>query len=143
MIRRPPRSTRTDTLFPYTTLFRSHGRVHPRAIGAAGSRPKTGRNSDMTQLDEATLNDLVGRVLGDLGGAVSVPLVRIGDALGPYTILKEIGPGTAEELAPAAGRAARYVPAWLWAEAGVGSVRHGGRRFPLDDAYSLERGQEV
>src|SRR3546814_6832189 len=27
MIRRPPRSTRTDTLFPYTTLFRS--RAHP------------------------------------------------------------------------------------------------------------------
>src|SRR3546814_1746047 len=29
MIRRPPRSTRTDTLFPYTTLFRSRG-PHPR-----------------------------------------------------------------------------------------------------------------
>src|SRR3546814_1594598 len=28
MIRRPPRSTRTDTLFPYTTLFRSNGRDH-------------------------------------------------------------------------------------------------------------------
>src|SRR3546814_9785508 len=27
MIRRPPRSTRTDTLFPYTTLFRSPGRI--------------------------------------------------------------------------------------------------------------------
>src|SRR3546814_16126836 len=27
MIRRPPRSTRTDTLFPYTTLFRSTGGV--------------------------------------------------------------------------------------------------------------------
>src|SRR3546814_15493483 len=27
MIRRPPRSTRTDTLFPYTTLFRSLGRT--------------------------------------------------------------------------------------------------------------------
>src|SRR3546814_19077763 len=27
MIRRPPRSTRTDTLFPYTTLFRSAGRL--------------------------------------------------------------------------------------------------------------------
>src|SRR3546814_4641315 len=26
MVRRPPRSTRTDTLFPYTTLFRSRGR---------------------------------------------------------------------------------------------------------------------
>src|SRR3546814_7656022 len=29
MIRRPPRSTRTDTLFPYTTLFRSHLRHQP------------------------------------------------------------------------------------------------------------------
>src|SRR3546814_3138549 len=28
MIRRPPRSTRTDTLFPYTTLFRSHDTRH-------------------------------------------------------------------------------------------------------------------
>src|SRR3546814_4719394 len=28
MIRRPPRATRTDTLFPYTTLFRSIGRQH-------------------------------------------------------------------------------------------------------------------
>src|SRR3546814_19217625 len=32
MIRRPPRSTRTDTLFPYTTLFRSP----EAAIGLAG-----------------------------------------------------------------------------------------------------------
>src|SRR3546814_21127441 len=29
MIRRPPRSTLTDTLFPYTTLFRSRPRHHP------------------------------------------------------------------------------------------------------------------
>src|SRR3546814_8858759 len=28
MIRRPPRSTRTDTLFPYTTLFRSMATLH-------------------------------------------------------------------------------------------------------------------
>src|SRR3546814_10770620 len=34
MIRRPPRSTRTDTLFPYTTLFRSHFTlVSRRSIG--------------------------------------------------------------------------------------------------------------
>src|SRR3546814_700673 len=39
MIRRPPRSTRTDTLFPYTTLFRSSagaiGQLDARAAGAA------------------------------------------------------------------------------------------------------------
>src|SRR3546814_2800768 len=35
MIRRPPRSTRTDTLFPYTTLFRS-----------STSKPQHARNAD-------------------------------------------------------------------------------------------------
>src|SRR3546814_1900905 len=35
MIRRPPRSTRTDTLFPYTTLFRSAGRLDRVARRAA------------------------------------------------------------------------------------------------------------
>src|SRR3546814_3549021 len=33
MIQRPPRSTRTDTLFPYTTLFRSARRFHPALQG--------------------------------------------------------------------------------------------------------------
>src|SRR3546814_9017425 len=45
MIRRPPRSTRTDTLFPYTTLFRSLGvfqdRVHRRPDGVAGGTVQT------------------------------------------------------------------------------------------------------
>src|SRR3546814_6986151 len=35
MIRRPPRSTRTDTLFPYSTLFRSDDVGAERAVGAA------------------------------------------------------------------------------------------------------------
>src|SRR3546814_10306416 len=34
MIRRQPRSTRTDTLFPYTTLFRSLGRGRPERFAA-------------------------------------------------------------------------------------------------------------
>src|SRR3546814_7598390 len=35
MIRRPPRSTRTDTLFPYTTLFRSRRLTQARGAEAA------------------------------------------------------------------------------------------------------------
>src|SRR3546814_5755245 len=38
MIRRPPRSTRTDTLFPYTTLFRST----PRTSGCSWSSSRAG-----------------------------------------------------------------------------------------------------
>src|SRR3546814_12109593 len=36
MIRRPPRSTRTDTLFPYTTLFRSSESHHRAALDGVG-----------------------------------------------------------------------------------------------------------
>src|SRR3546814_4967044 len=49
MIRRPPRSTRTDTLFPYTTLFRSYprdrgpcGRDHPSAPDRRAGRSLSG-----------------------------------------------------------------------------------------------------
>src|SRR3546814_8582536 len=38
MIRRPPRSTRTDTLFPYTTLFRSPVDVAPPRLAAAADQ---------------------------------------------------------------------------------------------------------
>src|SRR3546814_5931372 len=39
LIRRPPRSTRTDTLFPYTTLFRSNGKIRkPLACANGGCR---------------------------------------------------------------------------------------------------------
>src|SRR3546814_2825298 len=41
MIRRPPRSTRTDTLFPYTTLFRS-------ASGATSRYPDAGESGPLT-----------------------------------------------------------------------------------------------
>src|SRR3546814_14098159 len=37
MIRRPPRSTRTDTLFPYTTLFRSGGDID-RRVGVVAAQ---------------------------------------------------------------------------------------------------------
>src|SRR3546814_9145328 len=53
MIRRPPRSTRTDTLFPYTTLFRSaasprrddeaRGQTHGNARSYKGERPEATR----------------------------------------------------------------------------------------------------
>src|SRR3546814_5317917 len=58
MIRRPPRSTRTDTLFPYTTLFRSdrgesiaRGRIMfwleaPRCIVLAAAFPATAMDED-------------------------------------------------------------------------------------------------
>src|SRR3546814_3829259 len=50
MIRRPPRSTRTDTLFPYTTLFRSTG------IGHSGEPPTQNRIQCARGHDDARLS---------------------------------------------------------------------------------------
>src|SRR3546814_5207277 len=52
MYRRPPRHTRTDTLFPYTTLFRSHGgeAEPPRAVADHGDhRPQQARRRVLRQ----------------------------------------------------------------------------------------------
>src|SRR3546814_2177009 len=46
MIRRPPRSTRTDTLFPYTTLFRSPGYLGPAALNRAWTLVNDVRDGD-------------------------------------------------------------------------------------------------
>ena len=68
-------------------------------------------------MDENKLNELVGGVLQDLGGAFSVPLVQIGEKLGLYEALNEKGPCTSEELAEATGVAERYLREWLSAQA--------------------------
>src|SRR3546814_1577481 len=43
MIRRPPRSTRTDTLFPYTTLFRSHSIHVAKGVGCESCHGRVDR----------------------------------------------------------------------------------------------------
>src|SRR3546814_16110695 len=56
MIRRPPRSTRTDTLFPYTTLFRSPGE-HGVEFDAVGQllRPDAEEDEIALNLPEGVL----------------------------------------------------------------------------------------
>src|SRR3546814_3731176 len=49
MIRRPPRSTRTDTLFPYTTLFRSAAATDRRRTGARPARAALHRRDPLAQ----------------------------------------------------------------------------------------------
>src|SRR3546814_2467126 len=52
MIRRPPRSTRTDTLFPYTTLFRSH-------IGILGAVERFARGCLRHRFPIACFGDMI------------------------------------------------------------------------------------
>src|SRR3546814_3589911 len=58
MIRRPPRSTRTDTLFPYTTLFRSNGRARQEPVARSDAtpapKPRRAKPAARTESDQPT-----------------------------------------------------------------------------------------
>src|SRR3546814_12963784 len=56
MIRRPPRSTRTDTLFPYTTLFRSLHRPGNRGITSIDNAIGNGLIDQFQQPDRTRIN---------------------------------------------------------------------------------------
>src|SRR3546814_6429558 len=78
MIRRPPRSTRTDTLFPYTTLCRSHGRA------AGGAYEDQGIPALQSWLDGALTQppQFVARLIPDEPEQISATLVHLVDELG-------------------------------------------------------------
>ena len=76
----------------------------------------------MAEVNSEALNALVGKMLGDLGGAFSVPTVRIGFRLGLFRSLHVDGPATAAKLAERLGLAERYVREWAMAQAANGYV---------------------
>ncbi|HEY5785415.1 MAG TPA: class I SAM-dependent methyltransferase [Microlunatus sp.] len=68
-------------------------------------------------VDDAELNDLLGRFVTDLGATGAAGNIVIGDRLGLYRALAETGPLTAAELADYTGTAERYVREWLRGQA--------------------------
>src|SRR3546814_11603347 len=73
MIRRPPRSTRTDTLFPYTTLFRSGRPEHVLGTASVVSGPYGPTLSVSGERDDAVLADAVARLLRSLPAGIYGP----------------------------------------------------------------------
>src|SRR5262245_9442603 len=72
-------------------------------------------------MDQAKLEQLVGKMVGDLGAAAAGALVLIGDKLGLYRALAQ-GPATSQELADRTKTNERYVREWLSAQAASGYV---------------------
>lgn len=92
-----------------------------------------------TAINEDRLHAFVGKMLGDLGGGMSVPTVRLGFRLGLFDALGE-APATASELAARAGGLhERYVREWALAQAANGYVDHD----PSTDRFSLSGEQAM
>src|SRR3546814_21184702 len=96
MIRRPPRSTRTDTLLPYTTLFRSvppdrrqeRGRRDRRRGDAVGCDPGRRAGFAAVKIVAASALKALGHGPASLAGAVDTaadPVARVGGGNGTLT----------------------------------------------------------
>ncbi len=90
-------------------------------------------------LDPSKLQAFVGQVLGDLGGAYSAALVRLGDRLGLYRSLRDEGPATPDELAQRTGYAERYLREWLAHQAASNYLEYNAstRRFRLPPEQAM------
>lgn len=93
----------------------------------------------MASIDHEKLHAFAIKMLGDLGGAMSVPTARLGFRLGLFDALAE-GPATAGELARRAGGLhERYVREWALAQAANGYVDFD----PAADRFSLNPEQQM
>lgn len=84
-------------------------------------------------MDEQKLHEFAGKVLQDLGGAFSVPLVQIGERLGLYEEIVRLGSCTASDLSKSLGLSERYVHEWLCAQAASNYVSYD----PESQSFSL------
>lgn len=75
-------------------------------------------------IDEAKLEDFMGRFVGDLGAAMSAPLVVIGDKLGLYKAMADGEPVSPAQLAERTGCRERYIREWLCNQAASGYVEY-------------------
>jgi SAM-dependent methyltransferase len=85
----------------------------------------------MNEIDETQVNEFAAKFLGDLGAAMHSATVVIGDRLGLYEKLAEIGPATAAQLGDSAGCDERYVLEWLNAQAASGYCEYADGRYWL------------
>ena len=76
------------------------------------------------ELNEEKLNQLLGKVVTEMGAAANGPLVMLGDKLGLYKCLAQSGPMNSIELADETNTAERYVREWLSAQAASGYITY-------------------
>jgi SAM-dependent methyltransferase len=95
-------------------------------------------------VNQARLDEFMGRFVGDLGAALSAALVVIGDRLGLYRAMVDGEPVSAVELAARTGTDPRYVQEWLSNQAAGGYVSydHDAEAFFLSPEQSLALAQE-
>jgi hypothetical protein len=103
------------------------------------TQSETSAAADKVSLNPDALNQLLGQMINDLGASVNGALVVLGDKLGIYTALADIGPATSQQLAKKTDLHERQLREWLSAQAASGYVSYD----PGSDAFFLtpERSQ--
>jgi 2-polyprenyl-3-methyl-5-hydroxy-6-metoxy-1,4-benzoquinol methylase len=94
-------------------------------------------------IDEARLDALLGKTIGDVAGAMSVFMAYLGDQAGVFDALDGAGRVTVDQLAAKTGMNAKYLREWLGAVAGAGYVNHHGAENGGDETFSLDPEQAL
>jgi ubiquinone/menaquinone biosynthesis C-methylase UbiE len=82
------------------------------------------KRSNAMTVDEGRLNELLGKVVGDLSAGYGGVMVSLGDKLGLYKAMAGAGPLSSHEVAKRSGCAERYVREWLNSQAAGGYVAY-------------------
>jgi len=93
-------------------------------------------------MNEAKLQDFMGKLVVDMGGAALMANVILGEELGLYRAMADGSPITPEELAERTGCNARLLREWLSAQAASGYVEHEAGRFRLPPEQALALADE-
>jgi SAM-dependent methyltransferase len=95
-------------------------------------------------IDEAKLQEFMGKVVTDMGAIISGPLFVIGERLGLYKAMAGAGPLSSEEVAERAGVAERSAREWLRNQAAGGYVSYDADsdRYTLPDEHALALADE-
>jgi hypothetical protein len=90
-------------------------------------------------IDEAKLNEFMGKAVADMGAAIHAVIILLGDRLGLYKAMADCEPVSPAELARRTGLHERYVREWLHANAASGYVTYdaAAKTFTLPPEQAL------
>jgi SAM-dependent methyltransferase len=90
-------------------------------------------------MNEAKMQEFMMKALMDMGATATAPMILLGDRLGLYKAMAELGPASSEEIAKKTGTFERYIREWVRGQAAAGYVSYEAKaeKYYLNDEQKM------